>query len=287
MKIQRKEKRKFLILLITLLIIAIISFFNKSFAMKHYQEVDFTTGLVTASTLNVRQGPGLSYKVISKVHKNEYIRAFARIDNWYVVQTDKDIIGAVYVDYIKPIYNKTQETSIEIEEVNQIDNKIEQIQETSAKPIKEIEQIGKEEENLDISVNKVEYSSELTKDEQDVLNSINNKRKQQGLEPLMIDDDLQNICRIKAKDMVENGYFEHNSPTYGTPFEMLKENGISYKVAGENIAGNIDNDKAIESWMNSENHRANIINSNYNYTGVAVVKSSKYGKIFVQMFIGR
>lgn len=39
--------------------------------------------------------------------------------------------------------------------------------------------------------------------------------------------------------------------------------------------------------MNSVGHRANILNSNYNYTGVGVVSSSKYGKIYVQMFIGK
>ena len=109
MRIQMKEKKKNFIVLI--LMLAIISFFNSSFAMKHYQEVDFKTGLVTASVLNVRQGPSLNYKVISKVYRDQYIRIFAKIENWYVFQTDKDIIGVVYADYIKPILPKeTEET---------------------------------------------------------------------------------------------------------------------------------------------------------------------------------
>lgn len=64
-------------------------------------------------------------------------------------------------------------------------------------------------------------------------------------------------------------------------------NKISYKTAGENIAGNSSNTKAVIAWMNSSGHKANILNSSYNYTGIGVVKSPKYGKIYVQMFIGK
>ena len=98
---------------------------------------------------------------------------------------------------------------------------------------------------------------------------------------------MQNVARIKAQDMVDSNYFAHNSPIYGTPFQMLKSFGISYKAAGENIAGNSKNQGAVDAWMNSEGHRANILSNNYNYTGIAVVKSPKYGKVYVQMFIGR
>lgn len=85
--------------------------------------------------------------------------------------------------------------------------------------------------------------------------------------------------------MVQNNYFAHNSPTYGTPFQMLNSFKVSYRSAGENIAGNSNNQAAVTAWMNSSGHRANILNSSYNYTGVGVVTGSKYGKIYVQMFI--
>ena len=98
---------------------------------------------------------------------------------------------------------------------------------------------------------------------------------------------MQRVARIKAQDMVNNNYFDHNSPTYGTPFNMMKNFGITYKTAGENIAGNSSNSAAVTAWMNSSGHRANILNSSYNYTGLAVVSSPKYGKIYVQMFIGK
>ena len=87
--------------------------------------------------------------------------------------------------------------------------------------------------------------------------------------------------------MVDNNYFSHTSPTYGSPFDMLKSFKISYKSAAENIAANSSNSGAVNSWMNSSGHKANILNSSYNYTGIGVVSSSKYGKVFVQMFIGK
>ena len=95
------------------------------------------------------------------------------------------------------------------------------------------------------------------------------------------------MARIKAQDMVDNNYFSHNSPIYGSPFDMLKSFKVSYKTAGENIAGNSSNTSAVNAWMNSSGHRANILNANFNYTGIGVVSGSKYGKIFVQIFIGK
>ena len=68
---------------------------------------------------------------------------------------------------------------------------------------------------------------------------------------------------------------------------MMKSFKISYNTAGENIAANSSNSGAVTAWMNSSGHKANILNSNFNYTGIGVVNSSKYGKIYVQMFIGK
>ena len=130
-------------------------------------------------------------------------------------------------------------------------------------------------------------SSTLTADELETFNLINQQRINNGLSALKIDSEVQRVARIKAQDMVNNNYFDHNSPTYGTPFNMLKNFGISYNSAGENIAGNSSNSAAVTAWMNSSGHRANILNGSYNYTGIGVVSSPKYGKIYVQMFIGK
>lgn len=222
--------------------------------MTHYQTVGTSTGLVTASALNVRQGPGTTYKAIALVYKNEYIRIFAQIGDWYVIQTNSDYIGCVSSKYIKLIYPQTSSSG------------------------------GSGSSG---TTNTTQANNDLTADELEVFNLINAQRTANGLAALNIDDELQNVARVKAKDMVDNNYFAHESPTYGTPFNMIKSFGISYKAAGENIAGNSTNQGAVNAWMNSAGHKANILSNNYNYTGVAVVSSPKYGKVYVQMFIGK
>ena len=137
------------------------------------------------------------------------------------------------------------------------------------------------------SSNTNQSTTNLTADEQETLNLINKERTNAGLAALKIDKEVQNVARIKAQDMVNNNYFSHDSPVYGSPFTMLKNFKVSYKTAGENIAGNASNSAAVKAWMNSSGHKANILNSGFNYTGLAVVKSPKYGKVYVQMFIGK
>ena len=239
-------------LLLTIFIFLVIIFIsNKSTAMLHYQTVGTSTGIVTATSLNIRQGPGTIYKSITTVSKNEYIRIFAKIGDWYVVQTDNNYIGTASSKYIRLLYpNSTGNLGSSDNGSNTI-------------------------------------TSELTLDEQEVFDLINAKRIANGLFALKIDDELQNVARIKAQDMVNNNYFSHNSPTYGSPFDMIKSFGISYKTAGENIAGNSSNSGAVNAWMNSSGHKANILNSSFNYTGIGVVSSPKYGKIYVQMFMGK
>ena len=84
--------------------------------------------------------------------------------------------------------------------------------------------------------------------------------------------------------MKDNNYFSHTSPTYGSPFEMMKKFGISYKTAGENIAqGQITPQAVVNGWMNSSGHRANILNASYNRIGVGYVAEGNY---WTQMFIG-
>lgn len=127
----------------------------------------------------------------------------------------------------------------------------------------------------------------MSESETKLLNLINEERKKNNLSELQIDEELQNIARLKAQDLVENNYFSHISPSFGTPFEMLKNNGINYKTASENIAGNSSLEGAVSSWMNSEDHKKNILSNEFNYTGLAVVDSLAYGNIVVEFFVGR
>lgn len=125
----------------------------------------------------------------------------------------------------------------------------------------------------------------ISDEEQEVLNFINEYRNENGLEDLTIDAKLQETAKIKAEDLVKNNYFSHTSPTLGTPFELMKSQGIRYKIAGENLAGNISSEKAVEAWINSKDHRENILEKSFHKTGIFVIESPVYGKIYVQLFM--
>ncbi|MDM5317681.1 CAP domain-containing protein [Fictibacillus sp. b24] len=133
---------------------------------------------------------------------------------------------------------------------------------------------------------KAEAGAELTAQEQQMLDLVNQEREKQGLPALKADPELTKVARVKAKDMIDNNYFDHNSPKYGSPFDMLKQFGVEYKTAGENLAGNSSVEGAHTSLMNSQGHRENILKSDYTNVGIGVVDGGQYGKMFVQLFKG-
>ena len=242
-------KNKIVIGLCSILLILIITFFNSSFAMDPYENVDFSFGIVNTDYLNMRSGTGINFDSISILTKNEYVRIYGKVGEWYIVQNEKNQIGTVHQNYITPTNeNKAAVTNTEvIEEVSEVN---------------------------------------LTSEECELLSLINAERKKNNLPEFQIDEKVQNVARLKAEDLVQNNYFSHISPTYGTPFEMLKSNSINYKTASENIAGNSSLSDAVNSWLSSDSHRKNILSNDYNYTGIAVVDSIAYGKIIVELFVG-
>ena len=128
----------------------------------------------------------------------------------------------------------------------------------------------------------------FSKEQVEVLNLVNKERKANGLKPLTLNKELSNVANIKSRDMIEKGYFDHTSPTYGSPFDMMKTFNISYNTAGENIAmGQKTPSEVMNSWMNSSGHRANILNSTYTELGVGIQKDSNGTIYWTQMFIGR
>ena len=121
--------------------------------------------------------------------------------------------------------------------------------------------------------------------ENEVIRLVNEIREQNGLKPLERDWELCRIARYKSEDMRNLHYFSHQSPTYGTPFNMIKNFGLSYRAAGENIAMGYRTPKAVvDGWMNSSGHRANMLNKSYTHIGVGFAKSGYY---WTQMFISK
>ena len=212
---------------------------------------DYSPFYVKTNTQNVilRGGPSTSFRRITTLPIESKLLVQGKIENFYLVVTENNTVGMVRDDLVD-FYDNT-DTNI-INNVNDTTNDL--------KPIP---------------------------DEDYILEKINAIRIENGLPPLSIDSLLDSVANTKAKDMVENNYFAHNSPTYGTPFEMMQNAGVTYIHAGENIAGNSNIDAAIDSFLNSDAHKQNILSNAYNYIGIGIEPSNVYGYIIVLMFIGR
>ena len=117
---------------------------------------------------------------------------------------------------------------------------------------------------------------------------VNNERAKVGLSPLALNLQLSTMARSKSQDMIDKGYFSHQSPTYGSPFDMMKSFGFTYMSAGENIAeGQSTAIEIMTSWMNSPGHKANILSNNYSEIGVGLAIKTDGTCYWTQDFIGR
>ncbi len=224
---------------------------TKAEAALAVEKVSSTDATVTADKLNVRQGPSVSFPVIGKLDKGQELKVLSKIGNWYAVYDLKNgYVGAVDGRYIT--FGGAAQASTDVD-----------------------------------SPQEVIAPADLSQDEQILLGLVNKARTDAKVEPLAFDKELLKIARLKAKDMADNNYFSHQSPTFGSPFDMMRQYGISFKTAGENIAGNQTVEGAFKAWMKSDGHKKNILNSGFNFVGIGVANSETYGKILVQQFIGR
>ncbi len=241
----------------------------KAEATQTFEKVDFINGVVIANKLNLRNGPSLEHDVITQYKKHKWLNVLAKIGDWYAVfDPETGMVGCVSGAYLA-----------KAETVNQQADKPTTPQSANPTPTSTpsatstpTPSTGKE-------------SGDLSQQEKLLLDLINQERAKSNIAPLAADSELMNVAKTKANDMTKNNYFSHYSPTYGSPFDMMRQFGITFKAAAENIAGNSTVEGAVTSWMKSEGHRNNIMNGNYNYTGIGISKSTKYGYVFVQMFI--
>jgi len=128
-------------------------------------------------------------------------------------------------------------------------------------------------------------STALNAYENKVFELTNVERTKNGLKPFTLNVELSKVARIKSQDMTDKNYFDHNSPTYGSPFDMMKKFGISYSYAAENIAkGQKTPEEVVTAWMNSAGHRANILNPNLTQIGVGY---DSRANTWTQQFIGK
>lgn len=121
--------------------------------------------------------------------------------------------------------------------------------------------------------------------EQKVVQLVNAERQKNGLPSLSLSSSISGVARTKSKDMADNNYFAHQSPTYGSAGDMLKQFGVSYSAWGENIAsGQRSPEAVVNAWMNSPGHRANILSPDFNKIGVGYVTNSNGTPYWTQIF---
>ena len=237
-------------------------------SMSVFQTINFVNAVVTSDGLNVRQGTSTRFPIVCVLRKGQTVKIIGKIGDWYAVyEPTLKCVGAAYSKYLS-MAGTTPSAPPAV---------------TPKPPAATPAPIVKPPAATVVPT----PPPGVSQDEQTMLNLVNKARADAGVGPLAFDTKLQNVARMKAKDMVDNNYFSHQSPTYGSPFDMMRQFDVSFRTAGENIAGNSTVKGAFDAWMNSEGHRKNILNGNFNFTGIGIVSSPTYGKIFVQQFIGK
>ncbi len=116
------------------------------------------------------------------------------------------------------------------------------------------------------------YASEIN--ESNLFEIINRERRERNLSELKINADLKRAATLKSKDMVNRNYFEHYY-NGRTPWDFMAIAGYDYAYAGENLAMDFQTSEgAVKTWMNSPAHRDNILNPEYEETGLGVVRGT-------------
>lgn len=276
-------KKLFIFFIVILLLISGISCTQKAtggVSSSITEFGDIKNVKITTDQANVQEGCSPNSNVLQTLDKNSKCDVLGKVEDWYAVKLDDNSIGFVPQDQCKPIVVEDQKgngagaptpaetptpqtTPMEVGPDNDT-------QDTTPK-------IPTENTN----------SASLTNDEQQMLDLVNQARAQNNLPALKVDMELTNVARIKSQDMIDNNYFSHNSPTYGSPFDMMKDFGINYVQAGENIAGNQSVQNAHDSLMNSPGHRKNILSPDFTHIGIGIKNGGSYGKMFTQMFISK
>lgn len=233
---------------------------------------------------NVRSGPGAGNNVIGNLKQGDQVKVIGKLNDWYVVNVpNTNKVGCVSPSSTQ-LYSAQPGT-------------------TSPSPTKPLPTTptatgtnagnsiaptpAKTGTTAPTGTSTPTGSGALSAQGSRILQLVNAERAKVGAKPLKSNADLNKIATMKSQDMVEKNYFSHQSPTYGSPFDMMKTYGISYMYAGENIAINSDADKVHQAWMNSEGHRKNILNPDFTDIGIGLYPKGNGQYAYTQEFIGK
>lgn len=247
---------------------------------------DITKIKVTADQAAVRSGCESSNPVIQTVAKGSKLDVLSKVADWYAVKLPNNKIGfipqkqstPVIPDTVKPGAGGGNATA-----PGTSGNDTTAAQGTAPGTSAGTGTGTKQPNPSTTPAN----STSLTAQEQEMFTLVNQARAQANVPALKVDMELTKVARVKSQDMIDNNYFSHNSPKYGSPFDMMKSFGIKFVHAGENIAGNQTVPAAHNALMNSPGHRQNILSTDYTHIGIGIQKGGSYGNMFTQQFISK
>ena len=270
---------------------------------------------ITAPNANVRTGCSNSAPIAQSANKDTNFNVISDVSGWYAVKLPENQIGFVSKDQVKPIVVDDKNTSIPESNMSSTPQVTSMPQGgmygtgtsqggmvgTGMPQDSGIYQGNSAPQNSGMyqgnstaqgtvvpktPSSKTNHNT-LSAEEQQMITLVNQARSQNNVPALKVDMQVTNVARIKAQDMIDNNYFSHNSPKYGSPFDMMKAFGINYANAGENIAGNQDIANAQSALMNSPGHRKNILNPAYTHIGIGIKSGGSYGNMISQMFVSK
>ncbi len=252
-------------------------------ASEAYQKVESSSGVITANEVNLRTGPATTFDIISKLKKDQKVIVMGKLGDWYAVYVSgSGNVGSVSSHYLKLDKTKNPSTTKQVNTAKR-DKTTATTAETKNAQTGSKSTPSNAKTGTKTEATASQQIKDISADEQSLLDMVNKFRKEQGLKVLQFDAQLVKIARLKVKDMKENNYFSHTSKFYGTPFDMMKKNGVKFSTAGENIAGNQSVEKVVKAWVKENSN--NIYNDKFTHTGIGIVDSPTYGKLFVQLFI--
>lgn len=213
-----------------------------------FEKADVDYTIVKVDT-PVKGGASATSTTVHTLKAGTNVKVLGKTDGWYVVYPTTNIVGFIPIQNTNPVTTSTPQTVPDVQ--------------------------------------KTQGVTPAATDETSMLSLVNAERAKVGAAALTINPQLTKLAQLKSQDIATNNYFSHISPTYGSPFEMLKKYGVSYLYAGENLAKNATVQAAHQALMNSPGHKKNILNTDFNQVGIGVVSKNDGSKIYTQMFIGR
>ena len=247
--------------------------------------VSVSQGKVTANELNVRAGAGTQYSILGKLKKNETVEIMSTSGSWDKIKYGSSY-GYVSSSYVTKTNNNDNTNNSNVNSNNNTNTNANTNVNNNNNNNNSNNNTNNNSTNNTNNNNTNNDSLQYFKNE--VLRLVNIERAKEGLCSLTMDSKLSKVAQIKSQEMVDYNYFAHNSPVSGTPFELMKSHGITYKVAGENLAKAYSNpEDVVKAWMDSAGHRKNIMNPRFTHLGMGIAKTSSGVHYWAQMFTGQ